>query len=103
MRTLAEILPVIGAERYDVENLLARGLLSTFYEKAGRGRARRYSKENVLELAVVSALSADRRMPIKRAVEVAAKIVALHAVGKLPSIVIIRDSTRCRSRMIGTL
>src|SRR5215217_9689697 len=89
--TLAEILPVIEADRFDVENWLARGLLTSDYERTVRGRARRYSKVNVLELALVSSLSSDRRIPLKTAAEIAEKVIGFHAAGNLPNIIIIRD------------
>ena len=65
MKTILEALPAIGAKRTDIENWLP--LLRTHYEPTVRGRARRYSKKNVLELATVAAL-VRAGMPVSSAI-----------------------------------
>ena len=56
-RTFAEISGPLGLDRRSVENWLARVDLHTDYEPSRQGVARRFSRDNAVELAMVAALS----------------------------------------------
>lgn len=72
-KSIAECLSVIGARRTDIENW--HGLeLRTKYEPTVRGRARRYSRSNILELASVAAF-VRIGMPVGKAIAFAGPIV----------------------------
>lgn len=55
MKTLSEIIPVVGATQRDVDNWTARLDLSTHFEATTRGSARVFSRANTLELAFIAA------------------------------------------------
>jgi hypothetical protein len=67
MKTIADILPVVNASAKDIENWISRLDLSTEYEETVRGRARRYSRVNTLELAFIAALVRGGAAPSKAA------------------------------------
>lgn len=67
MKTLRECLPTIGARRFDIENWIARETLRTKYQETVPGRARLYSRKNILELATIAAF-AKVGMPVSTAV-----------------------------------
>src|SRR5688572_27063798 len=54
--TMKGLLAASGATPRDVENWIARLPLATHFEPTVRGRARRFSRENVLEIAFITAL-----------------------------------------------
>lgn len=54
---MTNFLDAIGASRRDVENWTSRLDLSTEFAGTRAGAARQYSKENVVELAMISALT----------------------------------------------
>jgi hypothetical protein len=53
--SIAELVAVSGASARDIDNWTARFSLATKYDK-GRGRARAFSRENALEIALIAAL-----------------------------------------------
>lgn len=81
MKTIVECLPVIGAKRTDIENWTGRLKLGTDYEATVPGRARLYSKANVLELALICAF-VKAGFTAQLAPAMAAPLVKKHIAGK---------------------
>jgi hypothetical protein len=52
----AELIGITGASARDIDNWLWRLPLATKYDQKGRGRARGFSRDNALEIALVAAL-----------------------------------------------
>jgi hypothetical protein len=74
VKTVAEIIPVIGATQRDVENWVGRLTMSTIFQETVRGRARLFSRANTIELAFIAAFVRGGATP-SRAVAFARPLV----------------------------
>jgi hypothetical protein len=72
--TQAELLTVTGASQRDVENWMVRLPLVTKYEQTVQGRARGFSKENVMELGLIDRLVNGNKMKPADAAACVAKL-----------------------------
>lgn len=73
--TQGEVLEVTGASQRNIENWMARLSLSTEYEATVQGRARGFSRENAVELALMRQLIEGGMRPAAAA-ECLAKLFA---------------------------
>ena len=71
--TAAALQTITGASGGSIENWIARLSLATSYEETVQGRARRFSKDNAVELGVIANLVKQGMKPAAAA-EVAAKL-----------------------------
>jgi hypothetical protein len=55
--SMTETIAVTGGTRDQFQKLNARGLLKTNYDEPGQGRARTFTRENVVEMAYVTAFA----------------------------------------------
>jgi hypothetical protein len=81
---MSSVLSITGATQRDIENWISRLALATVYEQAGRGRARNFSRENVLELAFLAALMDGGVQALPLAAAYAATFLRHVEIGGVP-------------------
>ena len=74
----------------DIENWLRRLNLTTQFQTVDRGSPRRFSQENSLEIAFISALT-KCGVPPRRACSVAGDWIMRNRAGTLPGLWVVRD------------
>ena len=61
--TMSEVIAITGGSQRDIENFIGRQQLASPIAPAGRGRARSFTQENVVELAALAAFVAAGMPP----------------------------------------